>query len=1168
MKKIQNTLKLPKISIEQQRVVDLISNKKKVIVNGFPNSGKTYSIFYILENFKNKAKLSNKKVLILTFNHAINQNIKNNIESFDLNKNNSVDVYTIYGFMHYLSDNKFPGNNDLNKTNEFLAETNFNKNKLCYDLIIIDEFQDINDTMFDSIKIILENNKKTCENNDFNICLIGDKNQTIFAFDEYNASDYRYLMYADKIINFRNKPVMEKFETVNFTVTKKLPRKVGEFINENTNLLEKVNEKIICDEGYIKGFFDYWIYENENLLFNKMLSTISDFQNKEKKIGIVLFSDLYDKSNQIYEKYYQFIKKYNLKNVEIFNNYTIKGINKDIIFVMDFDNRLFEAKSNKLKNEFINNQIYVVLTRAYERTIVCQKYTNKICSIFKDSFLSTYNEFEYIGNEKVIKETFLSNNKLANIKDDLKKNNDNYCVTELLKNNNFSESIFDKNKKIVLREKQSSSKNENAFLDNIDAQLPTELLEIFNVQEMSANSLIGNFIESIFSNPNELYKQFDKKENAAEKMFNFYKKLINSQRNSELRLSYFEWYTNDIHNLIIKILKDKNISTNNFEIEKELSTKWYLSKTKQCNLSGRVDFIDHENKTVWEFKYVNDLKPKHLLQVLMYKFMIENEIENNKNTSIDKKLLNYKYKVLNIKTGQEFLMDYNNYEYFAEKVLNELVNDFINTKMLNKNTKEFIENHQINITSNLCNPYAILNMEYCDNRKQKRYSVVQLSIILTNGQTILDEYHTFIRPPRECEFNASRVLGLYKISKENIQNQRLFITEWNERIKNIFNKAQFFVFQNIATHISLLKEVNRYYGLGMQNISYCSFSKLMSNSTNIEDKLLKKLVATKLDKKIANEINAEAAEYENNYTSNIKTRIIYEVLKKETKNIPLLDYIFNNYKFNLIEFDNSEPAIYNPKLDPETFDKNEFKPLAFLKNDEVITNTTVLANLENTSTANVETNNNKNVEIEEVKEKSIPIVVVEKPIAIVTKSEPSEPEILISDRTITIDQPILKPKKEQVETVYIKEPQITPISSKTNEVAEIKYARPTTTIIVKEQFEEPKAAQNKPEEIFVKASETTFENVNNSQDDFVETKNIENQNKDSEVLKEEDKKIVDSIVSINDSKETNLDKENKPNEENDKPINKKKLFPYYIAGLALILAIWTIITIAIVCVFI
>ena len=341
----------------------------------------------------------------------------------------------------------------------------------------------------------------------------------------------------------------------------------------------------------------------------------------------------------------------------------------------------------------------------------------------------------------------------------------------------------------------------------------------------------------------------------------------------------------------------------------------------------------------------------------------------------------------------------------------------------------------------------------------------------------------------------------------------------------------------------------------MQNISYCSFSKLMSNSTNIEDKLLKKLVATKLDKRIANEINAEAAEYENNYTSNIKTRIIYEVLKKETKNIPLLDYIFNNYKFNLIEFDNSKPAIYNPKLDSETFDKNEFKPLAFLKNDEVITNTTLLAQLENTSTANVETNNNKNVEIEEVKEKPLPIVVVEKPIAIVTKSEPSEPEVIISDRTITIDQPILKPKKEQVEPVYIKEPQITPISSKTNEVAEIKYARPTTTIIVKEQFEEPKAAQNKPEEIFVKASETTFENVNNSQDDFVETKNIENQNEDSEVLKEEDKEIVDSIVSINDSKETSLDKENQPNEENDKPINKKKLFPYYIAGLALILAI-------------
>ena len=88
-----------------------------------------------------------------------------------------------------------------------------------YDIIILDEAQDINPTLYNLICKIYKDNK-----NNSKLCVLGDKNQSIYDF---NFADSRYITFADIIFNFNKLRWSKCTLPFSFRIT----HEMAEFIN-------------------------------------------------------------------------------------------------------------------------------------------------------------------------------------------------------------------------------------------------------------------------------------------------------------------------------------------------------------------------------------------------------------------------------------------------------------------------------------------------------------------------------------------------------------------------------------------------------------------------------------------------------------------------------------------------------------------------------------------------------------------------------------------------------------------------------------------------------------------------------------------------------------------------------------------------------------------------
>jgi ATP-dependent exoDNAse (exonuclease V) beta subunit (contains helicase and exonuclease domains) len=112
------------------------------------------------------------------------------------------------------------------------------KFKQAYDIIILDEAQDISELYYRLVlKIYNDNNENKNNENKNNenkniriheketkICIFGDKNQCIFQF---NNADERYIIYANQIYNLNN----HKWKMRNLSQSFRITSPMAEFIN-------------------------------------------------------------------------------------------------------------------------------------------------------------------------------------------------------------------------------------------------------------------------------------------------------------------------------------------------------------------------------------------------------------------------------------------------------------------------------------------------------------------------------------------------------------------------------------------------------------------------------------------------------------------------------------------------------------------------------------------------------------------------------------------------------------------------------------------------------------------------------------------------------------------------------------------------------------------------
>jgi len=428
---------LPLISIEQNEVIKKLNNNNNVIVDSVAGSGKTTCILHIAIYFKNL------NILLLTYNKRLRLETKE--KTIKLNISN-LETHTYHSFcVKYYNNKCFTDKiiRDILKSNIKI------KLKQKYDLIILDEAQDITPVYYELIckiykdnytflndnnilnKIFKENNDK--KNNEINkctqkgdptICIFGDKYQSIFQF---NNADERYIIYGDKLFNFNNLSWEKCKLSISFRITYQMSLFINncllydERIKSNkkeinwprqqtqTNLKIKLLPRyIICNcWKYPINELEYYLnlgYLPEDIFIlapsiKSPNNPIRQFENqiKNKYKNILIYVPNNDDDN---------LDEEILKNKLVFSTFhQTKGLERKVIIIFSFDESYFKYYKKNQDETICPNELYVATTRGLEHLTLLHNNENKILPFLNISNLKKYCNYLNIDNKEQIKDS-------------------------------------------------------------------------------------------------------------------------------------------------------------------------------------------------------------------------------------------------------------------------------------------------------------------------------------------------------------------------------------------------------------------------------------------------------------------------------------------------------------------------------------------------------------------------------------------------------------------------------------------------------------------------------------------------------------------------------------------------------------------------------------------
>lgn len=198
-----NNKMLPAISDEQNAIVKCIADHN-VIVDSVAGSGKTTTVLYMAKTYPNK------QILLLTYNSKLRLETRERTEALDID---NIEVHTYHSFgVNYISE-------DCKTDNGLIKFINRGDvlDGICYDIVIIDECQDMTPVYYKIVTSILSINPMA------KVCVIGDKYQSIYG---YAGADSRFITMADLIYT---RPC--EWRRLSLSVSYRITKQMAAFIN-------------------------------------------------------------------------------------------------------------------------------------------------------------------------------------------------------------------------------------------------------------------------------------------------------------------------------------------------------------------------------------------------------------------------------------------------------------------------------------------------------------------------------------------------------------------------------------------------------------------------------------------------------------------------------------------------------------------------------------------------------------------------------------------------------------------------------------------------------------------------------------------------------------------------------------------------------------------------
>jgi hypothetical protein len=666
-----------KISNEQREIVKaLIDNN--VIVDAVAGSGKTTTNLFIAANNLDK------KILLLTYNAKLRLETRVRCKSYGFN---NMEIHTYHSFcVKYYDSHAYRDNviDNIIKNKIKPKENSLNGDKsLNYDILILDEAQDIKPLFYRLVNKIKNDNGKI-----FKICILGDKNQSVYNFA---GSDNRYLVFGEKCFNFNDLPWKRCKLSESFRITNEMAMFINkcmlkyEFINSNKNGI--VPKYVICNTfgnnygkrigksipfDIIKNYLEDGYKPSDIFVLAASVaspnSPISALENKIKMElkDIPIFIPSSD-DEEINEKI--------TNDKLIFTTFhQAKGLERKIVIVYGFDNSYFTFFKKNYDHHRCPNELYVATTRALEHLVLLHHYKHDYLPFINQDQLENY------ADVVIHKELKLDDEAATEIKPTV------ISCTDLI--NHLSYEVVQKclsyitikpirTKGNVISLPISIAGETVELVNNINGMAIPKYFEYLKTGKISIlNKLTNNHNITIKTDykgielPKNVSPLFDKQLNNALIDINEIKQNLKNLSIEHLLYLSTRWWSYN-KNLLHKIMQIKNYNWISFnDIQDAIKNLNSLNISNDCQfevyrnveynnitLVGYIDCIDKniDKNAVYEFKCTKQLEDQHFLQLALYAFMLEvNE------ASISLNPLKKHYYLYNILSDEQYEITFTN----------------------------------------------------------------------------------------------------------------------------------------------------------------------------------------------------------------------------------------------------------------------------------------------------------------------------------------------------------------------------------------------------------------------------------------------------------------------------------------------------------------------------
>ena len=659
-------------SDEQKAIINCVTEGKYVMVDAVAGSGKTTTVMFIA---KQNPK---KKILQITYNKQLKLEVRRKVEIAQIN---NIDIHTFHSLAVRYYDRECYTDDKIIK---ILSQNISPKTEKKYDIIIIDEVQDMTPNYFSLVCKFINDMKL----NKSNILVLGDRYQGIYDFKN---ADTRFLLHSDKIWDNDSKfiklPMQESY---------RVTKQIAWFVNKAM----LGHDRIVSN----KNSTDRVLYYKKNrfqihtIFANKILQLISKgykpsdifilapslksssprnplkmLENKLVGMNIPIYFSRNDEEG---------LDEDIIKGKIVFTTFhQSKGLERKICVIFGFDASYFKYYNKDKDPNECPSELYVAITRASEILILFESEDELQIDFLKMDHkqLACSGMVEFIGNyPKEIKE------KIPNI-DDIHKTSVTELTSYISEENN--EKLIDLLEKVFEIKKEPLDKNTT----EIPVSIRTQNGKTEDVSDINGLILPAMFefkktgvctLRNIINDMYKISKGDTKKlindvlntkvsKNSVEQflcMGNLYIALTEKIHSKLSQIDKYLWLTQDMIDVCHKNL-EKNISDDPiFELslgdterdDKSMCYKYNTNLYGSIELTARSDCID--KKTLWEFKCVTTLQNEHLLQLVVYAWIWEKCMKSEYGEK--------KYKILNIKTGEIRQLKY--LAYYVEEIMSIL----------------------------------------------------------------------------------------------------------------------------------------------------------------------------------------------------------------------------------------------------------------------------------------------------------------------------------------------------------------------------------------------------------------------------------------------------------------------------------------------------------------